>query len=249
MTEARVALITGGSRGIGRACTLALGAAGRKVAFCYGRDAEGAKTTLAELEAIGVTDALAVQADVSDPEAVDTAFSRVEEELGPVTILVNNAGITRDTLLMRMTPSDWDDVIRTNLSGAFNTIQRATRGLMKARFGRIVNMGSVNGQIGAAGQANYAAAKAGLVGLTRSVARELATRGVTANVVAPGPIDTAMLAELNDEFRAKAEAHVPMQRFGTPEEVAATVAFLTSDAASYITGAIIPVDGGLGMGH
>lgn len=249
MTESRIALVTGGSRGIGRACAVALGSAGRKVAFCYGSDTEGAQATLVELKAVGVDDAIAVQADVCDPAAVDAVFTRVEAELGPVTILVNNAGITRDTLLMRMSPTDWDDVIRTNLGGAFNTIQRATRGLMKARFGRIINMGSVNGQIGAAGQANYAAAKAGLVGLTRSVARELATRGVTANVVAPGPIDTAMLAELNDEFRAKAEAHVPMQRFGTPEEVASTVAFLTSEAASYITGAIIPVDGGLGMGH
>ena len=164
-------------------------------------------------------------------------------------MLVNNAGINRDGLLVRMTDEQWRAVLDTNLTGAFHTIRRATPAMMKARYGRIVNVSSVGGHLGTAGQANYAAAKAGLVGLTRSVARELARRNITCNVVAPGPIVTAMTDDMPAEWRAQAEAAVPLGRFGTAEECAAVIAFLCSDAAGYVTGAVVPVDGGLGMGH
>jgi 3-oxoacyl-[acyl-carrier protein] reductase len=164
-------------------------------------------------------------------------------------VLVNNAGITRDGLVARMSDDHWQSVIDTNLTGAFHTIRRATPGMMKARYGRIVNISSVGGQIGAAGQANYAAAKAGLLGLTRSVARELARRNITCNVVAPGPIETAMTAEMPEDWRKTAQETVPLGRFGTPEECADAVAFLCSEGSGYITGALLPVDGGLGMGH
>jgi 3-oxoacyl-[acyl-carrier protein] reductase len=244
----RVAFVTGASRGIGRAIALALGAAGDRVAFCYSADHGGAKDTQAAIEATG-TDAFAVQADVADVDSVDHAFSEIEGALGPVELLVNNAGITRDGLLMRMSDEHWNDVLQTNLTGAFHTIRRATPKMMRGRFGRIVNVSSVSGQTGQAGQANYSAAKAGLVGLTRAVARELAPRNITCNVVAPGPIVTVMTDGLPDDWRTWAEQTVPLGRLGTPEEVGAVVAFLCSDAASYVTGAIVPVDGGLGMGH
>lgn len=248
MTTSRVALVTGGSRGIGRACAVALGEQGHRVAFCYSSDIEGAKDTKAAVEAAG-SEALAVHADVSDAAAVDRAFGEIEEALGSVELLVNNAGIAADGLVMRMTDEQWDSVLRTNLTGAFHTIRRATPKMMRGRFGRVVNMSSVSGQSGQAGQANYAAAKAGLVGLTRAVARELAPRGITCNIVAPGPIVTAMTEGLPDDWRAWATSSVPLGRLGTPEEVGAVVAFLCSDAAGYITGALVPVDGGLGMGH
>jgi 3-oxoacyl-(acyl-carrier-protein) reductase len=247
-TSGRVAFVTGASGGIGRAIAVALGAAGCRVAFCYSSNHDGAKETQATIEATGAT-ALAVQADVADPESVDHAFSEIEATLGPVEVLVNNAGITRDGLLMRMSDEHWSDVLQTNLTGAFHTIRRATPKMMKGRFGRIVNVSSVSGQTGQAGQANYSAAKAGLVGLSRAVARELASRGVTCNVVAPGPIVTAMTDGLPDDWRQWAEQTVPLGRLGNPDEVAAVVAFLCSDAAGYVTGAIVPVDGGLGMGH
>ncbi len=188
-------------------------------------------------------------ADVADAAAVDTAFGEIESAFGPVTILVNNAGITRDGLVVRMSDDNWNDVLDTNLTGAFHTIRRATPGMMKARFGRIVNVSSASAHIGQAGQANYAAAKAGLVGLTRSVARELARRNITANVVAPGPIVTSMTDELKDDWRTQVEAAVPLGRFGTAEECAAVITFLCSEAAGYVTGAVVPVDGGLAMGH
>jgi 3-oxoacyl-[acyl-carrier protein] reductase len=246
----RVALVTGGSRGIGRAIVVHLARAGHAVAFCYGSDAAGAAATEAEAKAQAPgARVLARQADIRDPAAVDAAFAQVEAELGPVTILVNNAGITRDGLLARMKDDDWRAVVDTNLTGAFLTIRRAARAMMRARFGRIVNVSSASGQMGQTGQANYAAAKAGLVGLTRSVARELASRRITCNIVAPGPIVTAMTGDMPDEWRAQIEGAVPLGRFGTPDEVAATVAFLTSEPAGYITGAIVPVDGGLAMGH
>jgi 3-oxoacyl-[acyl-carrier protein] reductase len=246
--ESRVAFVTGASRGIGRGAAVALAGNGHRVAFCYGSDETGAKETQAAIEDLG-RDALSIRADVADADAVDRAFAEVEESWGPVHILVNNAGIARDGLIARMTDEQWDVVLRTNLTGAFHTIRRATRGMMKARYGRIVNVSSASGQLGAPGQANYAAAKAGLVGLTRSVARELASRGVTCNVVAPGPIVTAMTEAMPDEWRAWAEGAVPLGRLGTTEECAAVVAFLCSEAAGYVTGALVPVDGGLGMGH
>ena len=244
----QVALVTGASRGIGRAVAVALGEAGNTVAFCYSSDEQGAKETQAAVEATGAK-ALAIKCDVADAASVDAAFREVEAAFGPVTILVNNAGITRDGLLMRMTDEQWQSVIDTNLTGAFHTVKRATSGMMKARTGRIVNISSVVAMSGSPGQINYGAAKAGLVGLSRAVARELASRNVTCNVVAPGPIETAMTADLKDEWKAKTTENVPLGRFGTPEEVAACVAFLCSPEAGYITGALVPVDGGLGMGH
>jgi 3-oxoacyl-[acyl-carrier protein] reductase len=248
VTSSRTAFVTGGSRGIGRACALALAQDGHRVAFCYSSDHDGAKETRAAIEAAG-GEALPLQSDVSDADAVDRTFGEIEEALGPVELLVNNAGVAADGLVMRMTDDQWDTVLRTNLTGAFHTIRRATPKMMRARFGRIVNISSVSGQSGQAGQANYAAAKAGLLGLTRAVARELAPRSITCNVVAPGPIVTAMTDALPDDWRAWTTEAVPLGRLGTPDEVGAVVAFLCSDPASYVTGALVPVDGGLGMGH
>ena len=248
MTPRRTAFVTGASRGIGRACAIALAHAGNRVAFCYSSDHEGAKETQSAVERAGA-EALALQADVADAGSVDRAFAAIEDSLGPVELLVNNAGITADGLVARMTDDQWDSVIGTNLTGAFHTIRRAAPKMMRARFGRIVNISSVSGQSGQAGQANYAAAKAGLLGLARAVARELAPRGITCNVVAPGPIVTAMTDSLPDEWRAWATETVPLGRLGTPDEVGAVVAFLCSEPAGYVTGALVPVDGGLGMGH
>jgi len=252
MTDAReierVAFVTGASRGIGRAIAIALARAGHPVGFCYGSDRAGADETRAAIEHEGVK-ALGVQADVTDTAAVDAAFAAVESEFGRITILVNNAGISRDGLVARMTHEHWQAVIDTNLTGAFNTIKRATPGMMRERYGRIVNVSSVVGQMGQAGQANYAAAKAGLLGLSRSIARELAPRHITCNVVAPGPIVTTMTGDMPAEWQSQIETAVPLGRFGTADECAAVVAFLCSDAASYVTGALVPVDGGLGMGH
>src|SRR5262245_15716672 len=244
----RVALVTGASRGIGRAVAIELGRLGHPVACGYGSDADAAAETVAAVEAHGVK-ALAVAIEIGDADAVDAAFGTIEGALGPVEVLVNNAGITRDGLLARMSDEQWSAVIDTNLGGAFHTIRRATPKMMRARFGRIVNISSVSGHIGAPGQANYSAAKAGLLGLSRAVARELAPRGITCNVVAPGPIVTAMTEAMPAEWHAAMQGSVPLGRLGTPEEVAAVAAFLCSDAAGYVTGALVPVDGGLGMGH
>jgi len=216
----RVALVTGGSRGIGRACALALAGAGHRVALCYRSDKEGAAETAAAISEAG-GEGLAVAADVADPAAVDGAVKEIESAWGPVQILVNNAGVTRDGLLLRMSDEQWGEVLRTNLDGAFYAIRRVAPGMVRGRFGRIVNVGSATGATGSAGQANYAAAKAGLLGLTRSVARELASRNVTCNLVAPGPIATAMLAALPEERQADLAAMVPLARHGTPEEVGA----------------------------
>jgi 3-oxoacyl-[acyl-carrier protein] reductase len=233
----RVALVTGGTRGIGAATARALAADGHRVAVCGRHDAD----------VDGVD--LVVAADVGDPAAVDDAFTAVEQALGRVEILINNAGVTRDGLLLRMSDEQWSDVVRTNLDGAFIATRRALPGMVRARFGRIVHVSSVAAAMGSAGQANYAAAKAGLVGFSRSVAREMASRSITSNVVEPGPIATAMTDALPDERVAALTASVPLGRFGTAEEVAAAVAYLCSDAAGFVTGAVIPVDGGLSMGR
>ncbi len=242
------ALVTGASRGIGQATAVALARRGYSVGCGFSKDSEGAQATVTEITAAGGT-AVPVRIDVVDTESVDTAFSELENTLGPITVLVNNAGLTRDGLIARMSEDNWADVVATNLTGAFHTIRRATPKLMRARWGRIVNVSSVSGQIGTPGQANYSAAKAGLVGLSRAVARELAPRNVTCNVVAPGPIVTAMTADLPAEWQSAMATAVPLGRMGQPEEVASVIDFLCSEAAGYITGAIVPVDGGLGMGH
>ena len=244
----RVALVSGASRGIGRAVAVALGSAGHPVACGYASDAAAADETVAAVTAAGGV-ARSVHVDVRSADSVDAAFADVEGSLGNVTVLVNNAGVTQDGLLARMSDDAWDTVLDTNLGGAFHTIRRAAPKMMRARFGRIVNVSSVSGHIGAPGQANYSAAKAGLLGLSRAVARELASRNVTCNVVAPGPIVTAMTESMPEEWRGAMEATVPLGRLGTPEEVAAVVAFLCSEGAAYVTGALVPVDGGLGMGH
>jgi 3-oxoacyl-(acyl-carrier-protein) reductase len=235
-STSRVVLVTGGSKGIGRGIAQRLHAAGHRVAATYRSGDVPA----------GV---LGVQCDITDPGQVDAAFSEVESALGPIEVLVANAGITRDTLLMRMSDDDWSAVIETNLTGSFRVAKRATRAMMRGRFGRMIFISSVVGQLGSAGQVNYSASKAGLVGLARSLARELGSRGVTANVVAPGFIETDMTAVLSDELVKKYTDQIPLGRLGAVDDIAATIEFLASDAAGYITGALIPVDGGLGMGH
>jgi len=242
------ALVTGASRGIGRSTAIALAARGYLVACGYSVDEKGSKETVAIITKSG-GQAQPLRIDVVDPESVNTAFLEIEDSFGPVTVLVNNAGLTRDGLIARMSDEDWGQVLATNLTGAFHTIRRATPKLLRARWGRIVNVSSVSGQIGAPGQTNYSAAKAGLVGLSRAVARELAPRNVTCNVVAPGPIVTAMTQDLPAEWQSAMATAVPLGRLGQPEEVGGVIDFLCSEGASYITGAIIPVDGGLGMGH
>jgi len=235
----RVVLVTGGNRGIGLACALAFAAEGHRVAVTCRGEAP------AELVDAGI---LAVPCDVTDSATVDAAFATIEEQLGPVEILVANAGITRDGLVLRMSDGDFTDVIDTNLTGAFRVSRRAVRGMMKARWGRIILVSSIAGRVGQTGQANYAASKAGLVGLGRSLAKEFASRNVTVNVVAPGPILTDMLAALPEDQQAAYAEAVPLGRLGQATEVAAAVTFLASDSAAYVTGAVLPVDGGLFMG-
>jgi 3-oxoacyl-[acyl-carrier protein] reductase len=237
----RSVLVTGGNRGIGLAVARAFADAGDQVAVTY-RSGEPP----AELAALGV---LAVRCDITDPEQVEQAYKEIESTHGNVEVLVANAGITRDQLLMRMTEEDFTSVVDTNLTGTFRVVKRANRGMLRAKKGRVVLISSVVGLLGSAGQANYAASKAGLVGFARSLARELGSRGITFNVVAPGFVDTDMTRALTEEQRAGIVGQVPLGRYARPEEIAATVRFLASDDASYITGAVIPVDGGLGMGH
>lgn len=232
----RVVLITGGSRGIGLATAQRFAALGDKVAVTYNTSAP-------------TGDFLAVQCDVTKQQDVDRTFAEVEEKLGPVEILVSNAGITRDGLLLRMKEQDFADVLDANLTGAFRVSKRATQTMLRARKGRIILVSSVVGLLGQAGQSNYAASKAGLVGFARSLARELGSRSITVNVVAPGPVDTDMTRALGEEKLQAFAALVPLGRIATTDEIAGVITFLASPDAAYITGAVIPVDGGLGMGH
>jgi 3-oxoacyl-[acyl-carrier protein] reductase len=243
MTTRRTALVTGASRGIGRAAAIALAAAGFAVCVNYRAQEDAA---LAVVRAIRDADgeATAIQADVSKREEVEALFRQVGEQLSPPAVLVNNAGITRDTLLLRLSEDDWDAVLDTNLRGAYLCTKAALRPMLKARWGRIINVSSVVGLTGNPGQANYAAAKAGLIGFTRSVAREVANRNITVNALAPGYITTDITQDLPEELKAKVLEMIPAGRFGTPEDVADAAVFLASDAARYITGQVLNVDGG-----
>ncbi|MGC8736339.1 MAG: 3-oxoacyl-[acyl-carrier-protein] reductase, partial [Dissulfurimicrobium sp.] len=239
----KIALVTGGSRGIGRAICLKLASLGARVFINYANNEAAARTVMDEITRSGGRASL-LPFDVSDRGAASDSIKRLISDAGALHILVNNAGIARDNLAVRMKQEDWDSVISINLTGAFNCIQSALTAMMKQRWGRIVNIGSVVGTMGNAGQANYAAAKAGLEGLTRSIALEVASRGITANVVSPGFIDTDMTAGLSDKIREQLLAHIPMGRMGRVEDVAEAVAFLSSDGASYITGHVLHVNGG-----
>ena len=236
MSTGRVVLVTGGNRGIGRAI------AERFVA-------EGYRTAVTARSGEGPEGTMTVRADVTDAASLDAAFTEVERAWGSVEIVVANAGITKDTLLLRMTEDDFDSVVSTNLGGTFRVVKRASKGMLRARWGRVILISSVVGLYGSAGQINYSSSKAALVGFARSLTRELGGRGITANVVAPGFIETDMTAELPEETQAEYKRNTPAGRFATPDEVAGVVAWLASDDAAYVSGAVIPVDGGLGMGH
>lgn len=236
MTTPRTVLVTGGNRGIGFAIAEEFIAQGHRVA-------------VTARSGSGPAGSLTVVADVTDSDSIDAAFTTIEAELGPVEVVVANAGITRDMLLMRMAEEDFTSVVDTNLTGAFRVVKRASKGMLKAKFGRIVLVSSVVGLLGGAGQANYSASKAGLVGFARSITRELGSRGITANVVAPGFIETDMTAELPEQQQADYKKSIPAGRFASASEVAKVIAWIASDDAAYISGAVIPVDGGLGMGH
>ena len=236
MSSSRVVLITGGNRGIGYAIASEFVAAGYKVAVTV-RSGSGPEGSLS------------VVADVLDAASLDAAIEQVETKLGPIEVLVANAGITKDTLLLRMSDKDFEDVINTNLNGVFRIMKRATKSMIKNRFGRVILIGSVVGLLGSAGQINYSSAKSALVGMARSITREVGGRGITANVVAPGFIDTDMTASLTEDQRKDYLARIPAGRFASPSEVAKVCTWLASDDAAYISGAVIPVDGGLGMGH
>ena len=244
--EGKKALVTGASRGIGRAIALALAAEGADIAVNYAGNQAAAEAVAAEIEAMG-RKAIIIQADISSNEAATAMVEQVAKELGRVDILVNNAGITRDGLLMRMKEADWDAVLTTNLKGVFNCTKAAIKYMMKQKAGHIVNISSVVGVNGNAGQANYAAAKAGVIGFTKATAKELAARGITVNAVAPGFIQTDMTAVLNEKQVEAMQATIPLKRLGEPEDIAKAVVFLASDDANYITGQTLNVDGGMVM--
>lgn len=240
--DGKIALVTGGTRGIGRACVERLAREGARVAFC-GRGAGTAEEVAAEI-GHGVR---GFGCDVTDPAAVNALIDTVSKELGPIAILVNNAGITRDGLLMRMKDADWDDVLRTNLNSMFYTCRAAARGMLKERYGRIVNLASIVGIHGQGGQTNYSAAKAGIIGFTKAYAQEVASRNITVNAVAPGLVETDMTSGLGEDNLKAIVERVPLKRVATPADVAAAVSFLASDDAAYITGHVLSVDGGLGI--
>ena len=242
----KAAVVTGGSRGIGKAIALRLAEQGADVCFSYASKSAAAEQTVKDVEALG-RKAIAAQADVTQPEAAEALIKTALDAFGKVDILVNNAGITRDDLIMRMSPEAWREVLETNLFGAFYTLKAVTRPMLRAKAGRIINITSVSGQAGQLGQANYSSAKAGLIGLTKAAARELASRGITVNAVAPGFVLTELTQDLNDDLKAQITDRTPLGRFGTTEEIAYAVAFLASDEAAYITGQILAVDGGLVM--
>ncbi len=241
----RIAFVTGASRGIGKACALALSAAGARVVLAA-RNREKLEEVAGEIRAAG-KEAFVVELDLSSPESIKQAFATAAKEFGPVTILVNNAGITKDGLALRMKKDDWDTVLNTNLSGAFLAIQQVLQGMMRERWGRIINVSSVVGESGNAGQANYVASKAGLIGLTKALALEMSSRNITVNAVAPGFIETDMTGVLSDDVKAALLARIPLKRMGTAEDVASAVVFLASEGAGYITGHVLDVNGGMRM--